>query len=614
MHNPQYWDNLLQNERLDLIAYLFEKYVKIMDLSLISMKNTKTGELRHPLLRFFTDFDSETFKKYESHIESMTTVLNENAMIVHRAIMESEGYETFVSFFKEKRKALKNVNRFQKQYNKYFATDIERAFNAKIMEELYAFGIDIKETSQRVCLVGTGTQGKSTMMKQLETIYTDKTPWYRDDSSGFYKSCGLHNVTSGLSNLLRKSTEYYEQNPLKYKDLAPPTPEELKMDVTKDIEAKYGTLSLATAPMSLTLQEAIEVVAEDAGEYRDTYDTLSDEEKIELEIAIKAVWQQPFVQAMYKQRYCKFYFMENIEYFINKLDEFLTNDYILNQEDISKIGAPGLRTCGAWTRDLNIDSIGSIRKNDFEDFGIELVDMGGNRSERIKWKFIISKFSTLIYIVGLNCYAHTLYQDHDANGGWECLKLLNQLLCDQRYFKGYSPIFLIFSKEDLLRQCIKDGIKVSQVFNIDPSSIDLANIPGANDIDCKFIGNEYDPILAKNNNNDEERKLFIDQCCKEAKEFIIERFCKIAQHYGWVLNKDLFVFTVDLTDTRDVQRAFEDIMYHVANRMYMNDMETFFDCTCVKVYLSFYCCGLYMFRLTIDGTPVIKRKQLGLTY
>lgn len=86
--------------------------------------------------------------------------------------------------------------------------------------------------------------------------------------------------------------------------------------------------------------------------------------------------------------------------------------------------------------------------------------MGGKRNERKKWNITLKKSSYIFYFISLSDFGITLEEDHSTNRMIESLQLWKKI-CSEH---DPTKIFLIFTKNDILKQNIEDKIELSQAF------------------------------------------------------------------------------------------------------------------------------------------------------
>lgn len=83
----------------------------------------------------------------------------------------------------------------------------------------------------------------------------------------------------------------------------------------------------------------------------------------------------------------------------------------------------------------------------------QLVDVGGQRSERRKWMHCFDDVKAIIFLEGLSSYHQVLFEDSSVNRMHESLQLFGDVVKNP-IFEG-TPIFLFLNKKDLFEDMIK---------------------------------------------------------------------------------------------------------------------------------------------------------------
>lgn len=86
--------------------------------------------------------------------------------------------------------------------------------------------------------------------------------------------------------------------------------------------------------------------------------------------------------------------------------------------------------------------------------------MGGKRNERKKWTISLKKNSIIFYFVSLSDYACMLEEDEKTNRMKESLEEWKKIVSEN----DPTKLFLIFTKNDLLKLNVDDKISLSQTF------------------------------------------------------------------------------------------------------------------------------------------------------
>ena len=83
----------------------------------------------------------------------------------------------------------------------------------------------------------------------------------------------------------------------------------------------------------------------------------------------------------------------------------------------------------------------------------QLVDVGGQRSERRKWIHCFDDVKAIIFLEGLSSYNQVLFEDSTVNRMHESLSLFGEVVSNQIFES--TPIFMFLNKKDLFEDMIK---------------------------------------------------------------------------------------------------------------------------------------------------------------
>jgi len=253
----------------------------------------------------------------------------------------------------------------------------------------------INEKSIKLLLLGAGESGKSTLFKQIITIYGKG---YSETERFTFKPIIEQNTLMAIRSLIQASYDL---------------PTRIKESCTMSEE----TRAIATKIMEYPLDHIIEG------------STASEIEK---------VWNDPGIQTCFENR-SLFQFPDSGKYFFEKIHEIANPKYIPTQQDILR---SRVRTTG-------------IVETEFEIEGrtFHLFDVGGQRNERRKWIHCFENVTCVIFVAAISEYDQVLYEDETTNRMVETMKLFDEI-CNSRWFLDKSLI-LFLNKRDLFQDKIK---------------------------------------------------------------------------------------------------------------------------------------------------------------
>uniref|UniRef100_A0A7S2Y0R1 Uncharacterized protein n=1 Tax=Fibrocapsa japonica TaxID=94617 RepID=A0A7S2Y0R1_9STRA len=86
-------------------------------------------------------------------------------------------------------------------------------------------------------------------------------------------------------------------------------------------------------------------------------------------------------------------------------------------------------------------------------YNYNIVDVGGQRSERRKWIHCFDDVKAIIFLVGLSGYNQVLFEDNTQNRMHESLQLFSDVVSNP-IFKD-TPMFVFLNKKDLFEEMIR---------------------------------------------------------------------------------------------------------------------------------------------------------------
>jgi len=154
---------------------------------------------------------------------------------------------------------------------------------------------------------------------------------------------------------------------------------------------------------------------------------------------IKNLWADPAIKATYNHRTEFFFANDEVHYFFKKIDEIMKDDYVPDEDDVLRC---------RWI------STG-VKRETFKIDGkwCELLDVGGQRSERKKWVKCFENVYIVLFVVAISEYDQVMYEDEDSNRVIDALDLFEDI-CNSKWFAS-TNVVLFLNKVDLFNQKIK---------------------------------------------------------------------------------------------------------------------------------------------------------------
>jgi len=266
-----------------------------------------------------------------------------------------------------------------------------KAENKRIEDDLKA-DHGKEEKVNKLLLLGAGESGKSTLFKQMITLYG---PGFSEEERKTYREIIFSNVITNIKTLCVQS-----DSPL--------------------FEGRIHS-SLATSKKYII--------------------DLKGDAKIDSKIGghIKALWKDKGIRTTFDNR-AKFQLTDNADWYFDRIEEISKeNSYIPSEGDVLRAR---VRTTGIVENDFSIEG------NKFKMF-----DVGGQRNERKKWIHCFENVTAVLFVAAISAYDQTLYEDETTNRMVEALNLFEEI-CNSRWFRDTSMV-LFLNKSDLFAEKIK---------------------------------------------------------------------------------------------------------------------------------------------------------------
>jgi len=243
----------------------------------------------------------------------------------------------------------------------------------------------------KLLLLGAGESGKSTLFKQLMTIYGQG---FTDDDRKSYKSAVHSNIMANIKTLVEQS-----DNP------------------------HYG------APVAPGLAASKQAIID-----------FKHEVPLDMKIAehIERLWADSGIQTTYDRRN-RYQLVDNADYFFKRIRVVCQPDYVPTIDDVMRVR---VRTTGI------VEQAFTIEGNEFRMF-----DVVGQRNERKKWIHCFEHVTAVLFVAAISAFDLTLFEDDRVNRMAEALKVFEEILSSP-WFKQTSMI-LFLNKRDLFAEKIK---------------------------------------------------------------------------------------------------------------------------------------------------------------
>lgn len=154
--------------------------------------------------------------------------------------------------------------------------------------------------------------------------------------------------------------------------------------------------------------------------------------------AIAKVWSEPSAKIIYDQIHSSS-LSDHSAYFLDSAARIASSDFMPDDRDVI---LSRIRTLGV--NDIKFDVNGQK---------VLLVDVGGQRCERPKWKSVFQNVTAIIFVVSLSDFDQCMFENSEERRTTDSLELFKTTV-NQPYFQS-KPVYLILNKEDELKKKIK---------------------------------------------------------------------------------------------------------------------------------------------------------------
>jgi GTPase SAR1 family protein len=265
----------------------------------------------------------------------------------------------------------------------------EEKRNKALSRQMRADADDL-EAIIKLLLLGAGQSGKSTLFKQMISIYGDG---FSVEERQGYKSIIHSNVLASIVVLVDQAKVYAAHDE--------------KFHLDPEME-----------PLATMVREM----------------KTDDELDIKLAEAIEQLWHNEAIQLTY-ERNAEYQLNESAKYYFDQVTSLAKEDYVPTEQDVLRSRS---RTTGVIENAFTIDG------NKFRMF-----DVGGQRSERKKWIHCFEKVTAVLFVAAISGYNQVLFEDAETNRMTEAIHLFEEI-CNSRWFKNSSMI-LFLNKKDLFQ-------------------------------------------------------------------------------------------------------------------------------------------------------------------
>lgn len=248
----------------------------------------------------------------------------------------------------------------------------------------------------KLLLLGAGESGKSTLFKQMITIYGKGYP---ESERKTFTPIIWNNIITSMKSLVQQAQT-------------------------------YGPIQTPQAKVAANIIE----------------NELKGDEEIDRNLGqhIKDLWTDEGIKATYDQR-SKYQLFDSAEYFFDRIDAICSDGYVPSEQDVLR---SRVRTTGIVENEFEIDG------NQFKMF-----DVGGQRNERKKWIHCFENVTAVIFVAAISEYDQVLYEDENTNRMVEALNLFEEI-CNSRWFRETAMILFLNKRDLFAQKIEKVSLRV----------------------------------------------------------------------------------------------------------------------------------------------------------
>eukprot|EP01083_Nonionella_stella_P100388 283113_1 len=223
----------------------------------------------------------------------------------------------------------------------------------------------------------------------------------------------------------------------------------------------------------------------------------------DLRRAIDKIWRLDSIQTTFSLRDTEYHFPVNLDYFFDKINEIMMEDYTPTKEDALKC-----------KMSVNMSKSCIVEhKYTYKQHGYKVIDGSALCNERRKWIHQFDTFDAILFVAALDNYNSVTSGDmlgNTRNAMHEALALFDEI-CNSKWLRKTETI-LFLNRDDLFREKLTQQISLSVCFS---ASVGWKG--------TEWEGPDYTPIV----DYDYEDKQHYDECYAVAIDFIRTTFSEI---------------------------------------------------------------------------------------
>lgn len=327
--------------------------------------------------------------------------------------------------------------------------DPGRKVSTDIDKEIRRYGEKSKSVI-KILLLGPGESGKSTIFKQFKILQDESNLGFTQVELARYKTAVFANTITQMVILLMGAQK-----------------SQMRFETRAQMELAISFLT--------KVQQLNQTIFEENTAWSP-----------ELARAIQQLWASKVLKNLYYKHDNRIFEVnDSADYFFDIIDRMMEPDYIPTVQDALRVR---LRSTGIEEATFK-----------FGDEYFKVMDVGGQRSERTKWKNCFDCVTSVLYVAGLSEYDQVLRENEQVNRLAESLHLFEDVTNSDIFKK--ASIILFLNKTDLFERKLKT-VPLSQYY---PSFQGGDNF----ELACSFMQKRFQEVTAPSRAN----SIFIHFTC-----------------------------------------------------------------------------------------------------
>lgn len=279
----------------------------------------------------------------------------------------------------------------------------------------------------KLLLLGAGQSGKSTIVKQIKLIQSDRDDRQFTEEEKYNAKIAVYfNMVDSLLTLIAAvSFLNIEES-------------ENESNSNSNSLSSHGNIIFSYGNYILEVLKTQQSKIIHSSMLRPTEEVIN---------TFREVWSNPCIKAAYSRRN-EFQLMDSTEYYMSEMDRICEKDYEPNNQDV-------LRTR------IQTKGVASLKfhfQNGKQRIPFEIYDVGGQKGQRKNWIKCFDNVTCVLFVVSIAEYDQVLEEEQTTNRMQDSIQLFGEIV-NGKYFL-HTPFIIFFNKFDIFLEKIpRRGIK-----------------------------------------------------------------------------------------------------------------------------------------------------------